>query len=85
MCFLFSLIPATIFVIVGYLILFSATKTQGSVQVFGYVLSAWVFIISAFFSAMGAYASMSGACPSIQTMMQSMHSRESLVSRRLIK
>jgi hypothetical protein len=77
MCFFFSLIPATIFVIVGYFILFAATKTQGSVQLFGYVLSAWVFIIAAFFPAIGAYASMSGACPSIQTMMQSMHSRGS--------
>jgi hypothetical protein len=78
MCFVFSLIPATILVIVGYFILFSTTKTQqGAVQLFGYILSAWVFIVSAFFPAMGAYASISGACPSMQTMMQSMHPRAS--------
>jgi hypothetical protein len=29
MCFFFSLIPATIWVVLGYFILYSSTKTQG--------------------------------------------------------
>jgi hypothetical protein len=34
MCFFFSLIPATICVVLGYFVLFSSTKTQGAVQMF---------------------------------------------------
>ena len=73
MCFFFSLIPATIWVVLGYFILFSSTKTQGAVQRFGYYLAIWVFIIAAFFPVMGAYVTFAGLCPSIQTMIQSMH------------
>ena len=36
MCFFFSLIPATIWVVLGYFILYSSTKTQGTVQRFGH-------------------------------------------------
>ncbi len=77
MCFLFSLIPATIFVVLGYFVLFSATKTQGAVQTFGYVLAIWLFIIAAFFPAMGAYVTLTGLCPTMETMMKTMHSRVS--------
>jgi len=42
MCFFFSFLPATIWVVVGYFILFSSTKTQGGVQMFGRVLAIWV-------------------------------------------
>lgn len=35
MCFFFSLIPATVWLVVGYFVLFSSTKTQGAVQKFG--------------------------------------------------
>ncbi len=75
MCFFFSLIPATICVVVGYFVLFSATMTQGPVQTFGYILAGWVFIIAVFFPVMGAYVSMAGLCP-IETMMKSMHSAQ---------
>jgi hypothetical protein len=75
MCFFFSLIPATIFVIVGYFVLFSATMTQGPVQTFGYILAIWVFIIAAFFPVMGAFVTLTGFCPTMETMMKTMHSR----------
>jgi hypothetical protein len=39
MCFFFSLIPATIWVVLGYFVIFSAAKTQGAVQLFGYILA----------------------------------------------
>ena len=74
MCFFFSLIPATIWVVLGYFILFSSRKTQGAVQKFGYFLAIWVFIIAAFFPVMGAYVTLGGLCPSIETMIKSMHS-----------
>lgn len=73
MCFFFSLIPATIWVVLGYFILFSFTRTQGAVQSFGYFLAIWVFIIAAFFPLMGAYVTLAGLCPSIEAMMQLMH------------
>jgi hypothetical protein len=73
MCFFFSLIPATLWAVLGYFVLFSCTKTQGTVQRFGYILACWVFIIAACFPLMGAYVSLAGLCPSIETMIQSMH------------
>jgi hypothetical protein len=73
MCFFFSLIPATIWVVLGYFVLFSSDRTQGAVRMFGQILAIWVFIIAAFFPVMGAYVSLAGLCPSIESMMQSMH------------
>jgi hypothetical protein len=73
MCFFFSLIPATISVVLGYFILFSSIKTQGPVQRFGQILAIWVFIIAALFPIIGAYVAIAGLCP-IGTMIQSMHS-----------
>jgi hypothetical protein len=72
MCFFLSLIPATIWVVLGYFVLFSSRKSQGAVQMFGQILAIWVFIVAAFFPAMGAYVSLAGLCP-IQDMIQSMH------------
>ncbi len=73
MCFFFSFLPATIWVVVGYFILFSSTKTQGGVQMFGRVLAIWVFVIAAFFPVMGAYVTFAGLCP-IEAMFQAMQS-----------
>ncbi len=75
MCFIFSLIHATFVVTLGYFILFSSTKTEGAVQLFGQILAIWVFVIAAFFPVMGAYVTLAGLCPSIETIMKSMHSR----------
>jgi hypothetical protein len=77
MCFFFSLIPATVIVVLGYFILFSATKTEGLVQTFGYILAIWVFIIAAFFPLMGAYVTLTGQCPTMEAMMRAMHSKVS--------
>jgi hypothetical protein len=73
MCFFLSLIPATIWVVLGYFVLFSSSKAQGAVRTFGQILAIWVFIIAAFFPVMGAYVTLAGLCPSIESMMQSMH------------
>jgi hypothetical protein len=80
MCFVFSLIPATTLVVLGYFVLFSSTKTQGAVEAFGYVLAIWLFIIAAFFPTTGAYVTLTGLCPSIETMMKIMHSRVTGIS-----
>ncbi len=73
MCFFLSLIPATVWVVVGYFIFFSSTKTEGSVQLFGRILAIWVFVIAAFFPVIGAYVTLSGLCP-IEAMIQTMQS-----------
>ena len=68
MCFFFSFIPATIWVVLGYFILFSSTKTEGAVKTFGHILAVWAFILAALFPLIGAYVTLAGLCP-----MQSMH------------
>ncbi len=73
MCFIFSLIPATIFTVIGYFVLFSSTKTEGAVQKFGQILAIWVLIVALFFPSMGLYVTLSGLCP-IGELMQTMHS-----------
>jgi len=73
MCFFFSLMPATFFVIIGYFVLFSSTKTEGGVQRFGTVLAIWIFLIAAFFPLMGLYVTLAGQCP-MGEMMRKMHS-----------
>ncbi len=73
MCFIFSLIPATIFAVIGYFVLFSSTKAEGAVQKFGQILAIWVLIVALFFPIMGLYVTLSGLCP-IEELMQTMHS-----------
>jgi maltodextrin utilization protein YvdJ len=71
MWFFASLIPATIWVVLGYFILFSSTKSEGAVQKFGQILAVWVFVIAALLPVMGGYATLSGF--SLEAMMKPMH------------
>jgi len=73
MWFFASLIPATIWVVLGYFILFSSNKSEGAVQKFGQILAAWVFLIAVLLPLMGAYATLSGF--SLEAMMSPMHER----------
>ena len=72
MYFLFSLIPATFLVVLGYFVLFSSTKSQGAVKTFGQILAIWVFILAAVLPVAGAYATYAGL-PSMGATMRSMH------------
>lgn len=76
MYFFFSLIPATLAVVLGYFILFSSTKTQGAVKTLGRTLAIWVFVLAALFPVAGGYVTYSDLSP-LGSMMQSMHSGES--------
>jgi hypothetical protein len=73
MCFFFSLIPATILAVIGYLVLISSTKAEGVAKKSGRVLAIWIFIIAAFFPVMGLYVTLTGLCP-MGGFMQGMHS-----------
>ena len=80
MYFLFSLLPATIAVVLGYFILFSSSKAQGGVKAFGLALAVWVLILAAALPMAGAYATYAGV-PAIGEWMRSMHSEVNLHPR----
>ena len=63
MCFFISLIPATVWLVIGFFVLFASTKAEGGLRKFGQVLAIWVFIIASFFPIAGAYITISGMCP----------------------
>lgn len=73
MYFFFSLIPATLAVVLGYFILFSSSKAQGAVKTLGRILAVWVFVLAALFPAAGGYVTYADLSP-MGSMMQSMHS-----------
>jgi len=73
MYFFFSLIPATLAVVLGYFIQFSSSKAQGAVKTLGRILAVWVFVLAALFPAAGGYVTYADLSP-VGSMMQSMHS-----------
>ena len=73
MCFLFSLIPATFWVIVGYFVFFSSSKAANGIRIFGQILAIWIFVIAAAIPVTAAYVTLAGLCP-IAQMLQRMHS-----------
>ena len=73
MCFFVSLIPATVWLIIGFFVLFASTKAEGGLRKFGQVLAIWSFIIAALFLLGGAYVTLAGLCP-MEAMMETMHS-----------
>ena len=66
MCFFFSLIPATMFVTIGYFVLFASGKTEGGIRTFGRILAIWLFLIALLPPIAGAYMTFSGLCPIAQ-------------------
>jgi hypothetical protein len=70
MCFLFSLMPATFLVTLGYFVLFTSSKAVGGIKTFGIVLAIWFFVIALFPPIAGAYVTLSGQCPMEQMMKE---------------
>ena len=79
MCFFFSLIPATMIVIIGFFVQFASTKSDGRLKKFAQILAIWLFIIAALFPLGGAYATLAGLCP-MEAMMEQMHTARSYKS-----
>ncbi|MGE5366781.1 MAG: hypothetical protein ACM3PO_05855 [Betaproteobacteria bacterium] len=73
MCFFFSFMPATICVTIGYFVLFAASKADGGVKTFGWVLAIWLFVIAAFIPLAGAYVTLAGLCP-MEDIIRILHS-----------
>ena len=63
MCFFFSFVPATFWLVIGYFVLFSSTRVDGSVKSFARGLATWIFILSGLILLAGAYITLSGCCP----------------------
>lgn len=63
MCFFFSFFPATFWLVIGYFVLFSSARADGSVKSFGRGLAIWVFILSGLIVLAGAYITLNGWCP----------------------
>lgn len=74
MPFFFSLIPATLGVVLGYFVLYVSTQSQGGMKLFGQLLAVWILALAALAPLAGAYATYSGFSP-FET-MRSMHSGE---------
>lgn len=72
MCFIFSLIPATAWLVIGYFVLFASGKANGKLRKFGQILAIWIFVIAAIFPLGGLYVTLAGICP-METIMQQMH------------
>ncbi len=73
MCFFFSLIPATVWAVIGFLVLFASTKAEGGLRKFGQVLAAWSFVIAALFPLGGSFVTLAGLFP-MAAKMETMHS-----------
>ena len=71
MCFLFSFMPATFWLVIGYFVLFASTRADGPVKTFGRALSIWAFVISGMIVVAGAYVTLTGWCPIADLMQHS--------------
>lgn len=69
MCFYFSFLPATFWLVIGYFVLFSASRAEGWIENFGRALATWIFVISGMILLAGAYFTLSGMC-SIEAWMR---------------
>jgi len=73
MCFFVSLLPATVWLIIGYFVLFAASRSERGMRTFGQILAIWIFFIAAFIPVAAAYVTLAGLCP-IEDMIRTMHS-----------
>ncbi len=68
MCFFFSFMPATVWLVIGYFILFASTRAEGAVGTLGRVLSIWAFLLSLLIVLAGVYVTWTGLCPMAELM-----------------
>jgi len=72
MCFFFSFIPATFWLVVGYFVLFSSGKREGGMRTFGRVLAIWIFIIAALIPVAAAWVTLYDLCP-LNALFENLH------------
>ena len=69
MCLLFSFLPTTAFLALGYLVLVNSNKAEAAAHTLGRVLAIWIFVVALLFPLCGAYVTFSGICP-LEQMLQ---------------
>jgi hypothetical protein len=75
MCFFVSLVPATIWLIIGYFVLFASSRSEAGIKIFGSALAIWIFVIAAMIPIAAAYVTIAGLCP-LEDMLRTMNSTE---------
>jgi len=76
MLFLFSLLPGTILLVVGYFVLFASSRAEGGVKRFGQYLAVWIFFLVTVLVLGGLLASALGMQDPISRMTQHMQLME---------
>ena len=66
----FSLLPATLFVVMAYIVFYCTLRIEGGMKTFGQVLTVWLFILAIILPLSGAYLSISGYSPMQDHMRQ---------------
>lgn len=72
MCFFFSLIPSTVWLVICFFVLFASTRAEGGLRTVGKMLAVWTIVIASLFPIGGAYVTIAGTCP-MQAMIGPLH------------
>jgi len=83
MPFLFSLIPTTFLVVVGYFLIYTSTRAEGRLKRFGKYLGVWVFFLAGMVILGGLLASTGVVTTPMDAMMQHMESMEIMEKEQL--
>jgi hypothetical protein len=65
-------LPATFWVVIGYFVLYSSSKTNGGIGIFGQALAIWIFVIASSIIVAAAYVTLANICP-IGALFRAMH------------
>ena len=83
MIFFISLIPATVLVVVGYFVIYTATRAEGGVKGLGKYLGAWIFFLAGVSILAGLYASTVGIPGPMGDIGQHMERMENMEEQQL--
>jgi len=72
MCFFISLIPATFWLVIAYVVIFLSSKSDGQVKKLGRILAIWITVIAVLIPIMGLVVTISDLCP-ITALMGKLH------------
>jgi hypothetical protein len=83
MLFIVSLLPATIFAVIGYFVVFASTRSEGGVKRFGQYLGGWVLFLAAITVLGGALAPIFGISGFMDGMAQHMETMSNVEEQQL--
>lgn len=86
MVFIISLLPATIFIVIGYFVIFSSTKGEGAVKRLGQYLAGWLFFlagVTVLGGVLGAIVGVESPMGGLMSMTQHMEAMQALEEEQL--